>query len=87
MIVAKARKQKGIVMKKDPNKVAAVKKAKNNDTTTQLANLHSRKDFKTNQDYNSYKRLIRDGLSIKDAFETIKLFREHQIRVLMGKEE
>ena len=72
---------------RDPRKVAAIKRAKKNDTTTQLANLHSRKDFKTNQDYNSYKRLIKDGLSIKDAFETIKLFREHQVRVLTGKEE
>jgi len=72
---------------RDPRKVAAIKKSKKKDTTTQLANLHSKKDFETNVDYNSYKRLIREGLSIKDAFETIKLFREHQIRVLGGKEE
>jgi|TARA_Y100000816_G_C26089880_1_gene575791 hypothetical protein len=73
------------MVKKTPRQVAAIKKAKENkDTSKEVAGLHSKKDFGSNQDFNDYKKLIRDGMSPKDAFKTIKLFRENQISNLVN---
>lgn len=73
------------MVKKTLKQIAAIRKAnQNKDNSKEVAGLHSKKDFGSNQDFNDYKRLIKDGMSPKDAFKTIKLFRENQISNLVN---
>ena len=73
------------MVKKTLKQIAAIRRAnQNKDNSKEVAGLHSKKDFGSNQDFNDYKRLIKDGMSPKDAFKTIKLFRENQISNLVN---